>query len=243
MTFDRSGTADAPRRFMELLMQAMRELERMEARPGFAPYFRVWDYDPQGTYRSWLIQVPDDGDPLQPDPLVLERTWEAEEDRERLGRDLRRRPRLEPTMYLRESRLPRAEFEFLRGVGKRIPFPLFELRDDHPSLQTVQYGIEGFRRETVRLRSERVRLTWGAVPPTGMKATATWAERVRGLCRSCFDGQVSILRSGATGLCSLCRGPSLEDAFACPVCRAAYHQECWDYVGRCAVYGCGGTDA
>ncbi len=242
MTFDRSRTADLQRIFLELTLAAVQELDRMQTRPGFKPYFRLWDYDPLKTFRSWLIQVPDDVDSRPSEPLVLERTWDAVEDRDRLARDLRRRPRLQPTMCVREAKLPGNEFEFLREVGSKIPFPLVELRDTHLSVRPVQFGIEGFRRDTVRLRSERVRLSWGGAPHTSMKAAAAWAERMRSLCCGCFpDQDVSILRTGSTGLCALCRSAALEDNIACPACRGTYHRDCWDYVGHCAVYGCVGT--
>lgn len=212
----------------------------MATRSGFRPFLRIWDYDPHGTYRSWLIQVPDDSDLLQAAPLVLERTWDAVHDRERLARDLRRRPRLQPTLCIREARLPQEEFATLRDLGRRIPFPLLSLRDAHTSLQPAQYGIEGMSKDNVRLRSERVRLEWG-IPAIEMRAVAAWAGQLRNLCCGCFpDEHISILRSGPTGTCSLCRRTALEDTASCPVCRAPYHRECWDYVGRCAIYGCGG---
>jgi hypothetical protein len=242
MTFDRSGTADKQRLLLELSLQALQELDRMATRPLFAPYFRLWDYDPHRPWRSWLIQVPDDGDPAPSGPLVLERTWDAVEDRERLARDLRRRPRLRPTMCIREARLPKEEFEFLRSVGKRIPYPQHYLREAHPVLQPAQFGIEGFRKDSVRLRSERIRLEWGGEPVSELKAVATWAARMRSLCGGCFpDEDISIVRAGATGTCSLCRQAALDEPRACPECRSCYHRECWDYVGRCAVYGCGGS--
>jgi len=239
MTFDRSGTADLQRRFLELTLLASRELDRMEARPGFTAWLRVWDYDPHRTHRSWLIQLPADSDSA---PLVLERTWDAAEDRERLTRDLRRRPRLVPTMYVREARLPKEEFSFLRSVGSRIPYSRLELRDAHTSLQPAQFGLEGFRKEAVQLRSDRIRLEWGGTVHPDLKAVAAWAERVRSLCSGCFpDKSVSILLGVLTGICSLCRRPALEETQRCPECRAMYHRDCWDYVGRCAIYGCTGT--
>jgi len=242
MTFDRSGTTDRRRQFLELTLEALQELDRMEARPAFSPYFRIWDYDPHRTFRSWLIQVPDESDPLRPAPLVLERTWDAAVDREKLSRDLRRRPRLQPTLCVREARLPKDDFEFLRSVGARIPYSRLQLRDAHLSLPPVQFGIEGFRKETVQLRSERIRLEWGGEPLPELTAAAAWASRMRSLCSSCFgEENISILRSGPTGLCSLCRQPALNDPHACPECRATYHPECWDYLGRCATYGCAGS--
>jgi hypothetical protein len=242
MTFDRSGTADKQRLLLELSLQALQELDRMATRPAFAPYFRLWDYDPHRPWRSWLIQVPDDGDPIPSAPLVLERTWDAANDRERLARDLRRRPHLHPTLCVREARLPKEEFGFLRNVGSRIPYSRLELREALTSLQPAQYGIEGFRKETVRLRTDRVRLEWGGEPPLELKAVATWAARMRSLCCSCFpDEDISIVRAGPTGTCSLCRQPALNQTRDCAECRSRYHRECWDYVGRCAVYGCAGS--
>jgi hypothetical protein len=237
MTFDRSGTTDKRRLLLELTLEAMRELDRMGTRPGFTPWFRTWDYDPHQTWRSWLIQLSEDTGA----PLVLERTWDAVEDRERLSRDLRRRPSLQPTLCVREAPLPREEFEVLRTVGKTIPFPILELRDAYTSLQPAQFGIEGFRKETIRLRSNRVRLDWG-VPKPEMRAVASWAGQVRSLCAGCFpDGSISILRAGPTGTCSLCRKPALVETTDCPACKVVYHRDCWEYAGRCAVYGCGGT--
>lgn len=244
MTFDRSGTTDRRRRFLELTLEAMKELDRMTARLSFLPLFRLWDYDPHRTYRSWLLQVPDDADPLQTDPLVLERTWDAAVDRERLARDLRRRPRIDPTFCVREARLPKDELQVLRTIGSRIPYSRLELRDAHLSLQPAQFGIEGFRKENVQMRSERIRLEWGGEPAPGLKAVAAWAARMRSLCSGCFpDENISILRSGPTGLCSLCRQAALTRTHSCPECRATVHRECWDYVGRCATYGCAGTSS
>jgi hypothetical protein len=240
MTFDRSGTTDQARKILELTLEATRELGRMTTRPGFRPFFRIWDHQPK-HYRSWLIQVPDDDVVLQPAPIVLERTWFAAEDCERIERDLRRRPRLQPTLRVREAPLPKEEFAAMRELGKRIPFPLLELRDAHSS-RPSPYGIEGMRKDNVRLRSERVRLEWGGVPDPELKAVVAWAAQVRALCESAFpDADISVVRAGPTGTCSLCRRAALQETTVCPDCKVVYHRECWDYVGRCAIYGCGGA--
>jgi len=145
-------------------------------------------------------------------------------------------------MVIREARLPKEEFTFLRSVGARIPYPRLELRDAHTSLQAAQFGIEGFRKETVQLRSDRIRLEWGGTLEPDLKAVAAWAERVRSLCSGCFpDKNISIQLGVLTGICSLCRRPAVEQTCACPECRAPYHQDCWEYLGRCAIYGCPAT--
>ena len=242
MTFDRSGTTDRQRQLLELTLVAMQELEQMNARRPFSPWLRIWDYDPHQAYRSWLIQIPEEDDPQPPAPLVLERTWDAAEDRERLARDLRRRPRLQPTLSVREARLPKEDFDYLRSVGSKMPYPRIELRDAHTSLQPAQFGIEGFRKDAVQMSTARIRLEWGGVPRPGLEAVAAWAARLRSLCSACFpDRGISILLGVLTGICSLCRRPALEETQRCPECRAMYHRDCWDYLGRCAIYGCTGA--
>jgi hypothetical protein len=165
MTFDRSGTAEPQRRFLELTLLAMQELEKLTARPGFAPVFRIWDYPPHGPYWSWLVQSADRTGERGPAALVLERSWDVAEDRDRLALDLRRRPRLQPRLRVREAELRADEFGFLRTFASRIEIPLIDLRNARSSIQPAQYGIEGFRRDTVRPRSERVRLEWEGRPP------------------------------------------------------------------------------
>ncbi len=241
MTFDRSALATHEQRFLQLTLEAMREIERLGARPGFSPCFRVWDYSPHREYRSWLIQTPMEGGPDPQGPIVLERTWDVVADRERLARNLRRRPSLQPTLSLREAELPRGEFASLRALASHISFPLLGLREAHVATQPAQYGIEGFRRDAARLHSERVRLEWGGNPPAELRAAVAWAQQVRGMCENRFpDERVSILRAGPSGTCSLCRGPVLADPRGCPRCGARYHAECWAYLGRCAIYGCRG---
>lgn|SRR5581483_1625369 len=242
MTFDRSGTADQQRRFLELTLSALQELERTATRPGYEPLFRIWDYNPPRQFRSWLIQVPERSASGPHPSLVLERTWDAAEDRDRLARDLRRRPRLHPTLRAREAELPPEDFAFLRGVASRLEFPLLSLRDAFTWVHPAQYGIEGFRRETVRLRSGRVRLEWSGNPPAELKAIASWATRTRELCERSFPSSDVVLQDAEpTGRCSLCHRSVLEHHCTCPACGAGYHQDCWEYVGRCAIYGCVGT--
>ena len=233
-----SDEARSSRDLLELTLRALRELDRIAPRPGYLSCFRLWDYEPHQPCRSWLIQVPEG--PLRGSPLVLERRWGADEDRERLARNLRRRPNLQPSLSAREAELPLEDFESLRAFASTIEFPLLSLREAHVSIPPAPYGIEGVRRDAIRLREDRVRLEWGAAPPPELKTVAAWAARLRSVCEQCFpDSAISILRAGPTGACSLCRRACLNDPFACPACGAAYHADCWDYLGLCAIYGCG----
>lgn len=64
--------------------------------------------------------------------------------------------------------------------------------------------------------------------------------RLMGLCR--LKG-VEILETAATGegTCPVCGCGIDAAAVRCAGCRAPHHRECWDYVGVCSTFGCGGT--
>jgi len=40
--------------------------------------------------------------------------------------------------------------------------------------------------------------------------------------------------------CPICGEPIGPRAVRCAACRTAHHGDCWDYLGQCAIYGCGG---
>ena len=44
------------------------------------------------------------------------------------------------------------------------------------------------------------------------------------------------------GCCLVCRDSMSEDLVECGQCRTPHHRACWDYVGSCSVYGCGGRN-
>lgn len=43
--------------------------------------------------------------------------------------------------------------------------------------------------------------------------------------------------------CLVCGAPVVGPWFACARCDAPHHPECWQFLGACATYGCGGTKA
>ena len=45
-------------------------------------------------------------------------------------------------------------------------------------------------------------------------------------------------RERMTGLCPICSTGLREPLVRCGRCQSPHHQECWDYLGRCATYGC-----
>jgi len=63
-----------------------------------------------------------------------------------------------------------------------------------------------------------------AAPTAGRRMTASRAEKDLSTCPLC---QTRVLRG--------------EVFVSCPSCHAQYHDDCWEYNGGCAVYGCGGA--
>ncbi len=42
----------------------------------------------------------------------------------------------------------------------------------------------------------------------------------------------------SNALCSVCRSGFAGKAMHCQRCNTPYHADCWDYVGKCSIYGC-----
>ena len=45
-------------------------------------------------------------------------------------------------------------------------------------------------------------------------------------------------RERMTGRCPICTTVLREPLVRCGRCQSPHHQECWEYLGRCATYGC-----
>jgi len=84
-------------------------------------------------------------------------------------------------------------------------------RDLSPDRERLNGFLEGARRLVRRLQ-------------------ATVGERV----------QVSVQEVIRAGKCPVCSDAAGDLSQRCPSCETAYHPECWDYLGRCAILGCGG---
>ncbi len=42
----------------------------------------------------------------------------------------------------------------------------------------------------------------------------------------------------ASGLCPICTTPLRDPIVRCRRCSSPHHQDCWEYLGHCATYGC-----
>ncbi len=52
---------------------------------------------------------------------------------------------------------------------------------------------------------------------------------------------VESLQQGAGATCPVCDGPMDDLVVRCAKCSTPHHVDCWDYLGSCATYACGGT--
>jgi len=40
-------------------------------------------------------------------------------------------------------------------------------------------------------------------------------------------------------MCLVCSSPAENDLVKCSRCKTIHHSECWEYNGKCSVFGCG----
>lgn len=71
-----------------------------------------------------------------------------------------------------------------------------------------------------------------------------------GVAKRCAEG-VTLLDASADvkeigpPICKVCDEPIADDdpVAVCEACGVPHHLDCWEYVGRCSIYGCGGKVA
>jgi hypothetical protein len=100
-------------------------------------------------------------------------------------------------------------------------YPGFSLEFEARSLEIRFNGTiddEAFVRALQRSAEELVAIVFGPPPAIGVE----WGESVE----------------QPAGRCPICSTVLREPLIRCLRCRAPHHRECWDYLGRCAVYGC-----
>ena len=109
----------------------------------------------------------------------------------------------------------------MEAVRRLGIYPGFSLEFEIRSLQIRFNGTldeEVFARAVKRSAEDLVAIVLGPPLATGIE----WGESAE----------------RAAGLCPICTTVLKEPVVRCPRCRAPHHRECWDYLGRCAVYGC-----
>ena len=116
---------------------------------------------------------------------------------------------------------PESRDRAMAAVRRLGIHPGFSLDFDTRSLQIRFSGIlddEGFVGDLKRSAEDLVAIVFGPPPATGIE----WGE----------------IAERPAGLCPICTTVLTEPVIRCRRCRAPHHRECWEYLGRCAVYGC-----
>ncbi len=109
----------------------------------------------------------------------------------------------------------------MEAVRRLAMYPGLGLEFDTRSLQIRVDGTlddEGFVLLLKRSAEDLVALVFGPPPASGIE----WGESAE----------------RPAGLCPICTTVLTEPVIRCRRCRAPHHRECWEYLGRCAVYGC-----
>ena len=122
--------------------------------------------------------------------------------------------------------------------------------------QILKEGLRDLLR-TLRTENRRARLTLAAdrvsievetrLHEDDAQAMVGVLKRLAALSRTAtlsvgvtILGEVSVADHGR---CPVCRQAVAPPAIPCPACRAPHHQDCWEYWGRCAIFGCRGAMA
>lgn len=78
----------------------------------------------------------------------------------------------------------------------------------------------------------------------GLVSFVDLAVVLLGACRRPETGiQVEAVVEEMTADCPVCSTPMDDLSVACAKCATRHHPECWDYLGGCARYACGGKKA
>jgi len=109
----------------------------------------------------------------------------------------------------------------MEAVRRLAPYPGFDIGVQGQSLRIRFDGTredEEFVLALKRSAEDFMAVMFGPPPGFGIE----WGESVE----------------RAAGLCPICATPLAEPIFRCPRCKSPHHRDCWEYLGRCAVYGC-----
>ncbi|MBV8559053.1 MAG: hypothetical protein JO116_26230, partial [Planctomycetaceae bacterium] len=44
-------------------------------------------------------------------------------------------------------------------------------------------------------------------------------------------------------ICKVCGEAIVTPGVVCGTCRTPHHRDCWEFVGRCSIYGCDGKQS
>ena len=159
------------------LLEHAKEVEPRQVIRRYGSVLRLWHYPAFGPQRTWTILKPGRKAQENAGPLVREATWDRAADHERLFNPLeglRNGFDSQPTIGLREARLPAAELRSLLEIAANLAVPVVLF----PRPGDVRVDGEYFGLQTYEASSS-VRLQWWCDGPTEWRHFTDWFGQVR----------------------------------------------------------------
>lgn len=97
---------------------------------------------------------------------------------------------------------------------------------------TAQFSLR-LTHDTLEVRFGRIKTG----PERALKLSTVAIELARHILASNSDG-LEIYENIQTGRCPICGHSTDSGGVSCPRCGTRCHRDCWDYNGRCPVFGC-----
>jgi len=155
-----------------ILLEGADKIEPQVPIRGLLPEFCLWYYPAFSAHKSWTVFK---SRSRNSQSVVREVTWDFPADSARL-RDplvgLKQGFHTNPTVVVRDGKLPDDEFSSLIEQGRRLNIPLIGI-EQRVGLDGVIFGIELFG-------FDRVRLEWWRQGPKEWRALTDWVKKFRG---------------------------------------------------------------
>jgi hypothetical protein len=155
-----------------VLLEGADRIEPQDPIRDLRPQFRLWHYPELSSHRSWTIFK----SPLQnSQSVVREVAWDFFADSAPLVDPLvalKQGFHTNPTVVVRDAKLPDDEFSRLFEQGRHLNIPLIGIGQGW-GLDGVTSGIELFG-------FDRVRLEWWCEGPEEWRALTDWVKKFRG---------------------------------------------------------------
>jgi len=154
-----------------ILLEGADRIEPQDPIRNLPPQFRLWHYPAFSAHKSWTIFK---SRSQNSQSVVREVTWDFLADNARLDDPLvglKQGFHTNPTVVVRDGKLPDDEFSILIEEGRRLNIPLIGI-EQGVGLDGEISGIELFG-------FDRVRLEWWCEGPMEWRALTDWVEKFR----------------------------------------------------------------
>ena len=154
-----------------ILLEGADRIEPQDPIRNLPPQIRLWHYPAFSAHKSWTIFK---SRSQNSQSVVREVTWDFLADNARLADPLvglKQGFHTNPTVVVRDGKLPDDEFSILIEQGRRLNIPLIGI-EQRVGLDGVTSGIELFG-------FDRVRLEWWCEGPKEWRALTDWVKKFR----------------------------------------------------------------